>query len=164
MRMVERRMVEAVLIAKLDRATRSLADLGQLLETFGRRHVALVSAAESLDTSTANGRFTVGILGLVASWERGGYRGSARPTPCRNSRARDVLPGAWRRTAPSSVDGRRVDDDAELATLAAMRRHRAAGHSWQGVADGLNADGHRTRRGGRWSRQGAQQVFVKAAA
>jgi site-specific DNA recombinase len=42
--------VKAVFVAKLDRLTRSVRDLCELLERFERRGVALVSAAESLDT------------------------------------------------------------------------------------------------------------------
>ena len=48
---VHGRQVGAVLIAKLDRCTRSVADLASLIDTFSRRGVALISAAESLDTS-----------------------------------------------------------------------------------------------------------------
>ena len=47
---------------------------------------------------------------------------------------------------------------ASRKTLAAIIEHRAAGLSWVKVADKLNATGHRTRTGGRWTRQGAHQV------
>ena len=47
-------------------------------------------------------------------------------------------------------------------TLAAIIEHRAAGLSWAKVADKLNATGHRTRTGGRWTRQGAHQVHQGA--
>src|SRR3974390_160364 len=47
---------QAVIVAKLDRLTRSVKDLCTLLERFERRGVALVSVAESLDTSSAAGR------------------------------------------------------------------------------------------------------------
>lgn len=42
--------VEAVLVAKLDRITRSVSDLSGLLKGFASRHVALVSASESLNS------------------------------------------------------------------------------------------------------------------
>ena len=67
---VHGRQVGAVLIAKLDRCTRSVADLASLIDTFSRRGVALISAAESLDTSSAGGRLVVNVLGAVAQWER----------------------------------------------------------------------------------------------
>ena len=57
-------------VAKLDRCTRSVADLASLIDTFSRRRVALISAAESLDTSSAGGRLVVNVLGAVAQWER----------------------------------------------------------------------------------------------
>jgi len=41
--MVDRKEVQIVIIAKLDRLTRSVRDLGELLERFQRRGVALVS-------------------------------------------------------------------------------------------------------------------------
>ena len=63
---VHGRQVGAVLIAKLDRCTRSVADLASLIDTFSRRGVALISAAESLDTSSAGGRLVVNVLGAVA--------------------------------------------------------------------------------------------------
>src|ERR1700682_5552925 len=60
--MVQRREVQAVIIAKLDRLTRSVKDLCELLELFERRGVALISVAESLDTSSAAGRLVMNIM------------------------------------------------------------------------------------------------------
>src|ERR1035437_9796463 len=68
--LVDARKVDAVIIAKLDRITRSVKDLAELLERFTRRGVALVSVAESLDTSTAAGRLVLNIMVSVSQWER----------------------------------------------------------------------------------------------
>jgi site-specific DNA recombinase len=62
--------VQTVIIAKLDRLTRSVKDLCTLLERFTRRGVALVSVAESLDTSSAAGRLVLNIMTAVSKWER----------------------------------------------------------------------------------------------
>src|ERR1022692_1344199 len=67
---VQSRAVEMVIIAKLDRLTRSVRDLAVLLEQFERRGVALVSVAESLDTSSASGRLVLNIMVSVSQWER----------------------------------------------------------------------------------------------
>ena len=136
-------------VAKLDRCTRSVADLASLIDTFSRRGVALISAAESLDTSSAGGRLVVNMLGAVAQWER-------EATAERTSAALQVLKAQGRATggvAPFGfqfIDGRR--------DYAAIIEHRRAGLSWAKVADKLNATGHRTRTGGQWTRQGAHQV------
>src|SRR5277367_71110 len=62
--------IEAVIVAKLDRLTRSVKDLCGLLELFEKRKVALISVAESLDTGSAAGRLVITIMGAVSQWER----------------------------------------------------------------------------------------------
>ena len=156
-----------VIVAKLDRATRSVADLGRLLEDLGKarradggRGVALVSCAESLDTSTAGGRLVLNVLGAVAQWER-------EATAERTSAALQQKKAQGRRycnVAPfgsAFIDGRRVDHAGEqLILTAGIIGHRRGGLSWAKVADQLNADGHRTRTGAPWTRQGAQQIHA----
>jgi site-specific DNA recombinase len=68
--MVDAGEVQVVIIAKLDRLTRSVRDLGDLLEQFTKKGVALVSVAESLDTGSAAGRLVLNIMTAVSQWER----------------------------------------------------------------------------------------------
>ena len=68
--LVDSSKVEAVIVAKLDRLTRSAKDLCSLLELFEKRGVALVSVAESLDTPSAAGRLMITIMAAVSQWER----------------------------------------------------------------------------------------------
>jgi DNA invertase Pin-like site-specific DNA recombinase len=70
MSLVDRGAVDAVIIAKLDRLTRSVRDLAELLERFNRRGVSLVSVAEALDTGSAAGRLVLNIMTAVSQWER----------------------------------------------------------------------------------------------
>ena len=166
MRAVRAGQVDAVIVAKLDRATRSVADLGRLLESFrkarradGGRGVALVSCAEGLDTASHTGRLIVHILGSVAEWER-------EECAARTSTALQQKKAQGRRhchIAPFGStwrDGRRVDQAGEQLILADIIGHRRGGLSWAKVADQLNADGHRTRTGATWTRQGAQQIHA----
>src|SRR5215469_2076822 len=68
--MVRHREVALVIVAKLDRVTRSAKDLAEILELFQRRNVSLVSVAESLDTGSASGRLVINIMVSVSQWER----------------------------------------------------------------------------------------------
>src|SRR3954469_10411986 len=68
--LVDEREVQTVIIAKLDRLTRSVKDLADLLERFQKRGVSLVSVAESLDTGSAAGRLVINIMTAVSQWER----------------------------------------------------------------------------------------------
>ena len=71
--LIDARAADVVIIAKLDRLTRSVKDLAELLERFNRRGVALVSVAESLDTGSAAGRLVLNIMTAVSQWERDRY-------------------------------------------------------------------------------------------
>src|ERR1043166_7218669 len=62
--------VKAVIVSKLDRLTRSVRDLGDLLDLFEKKGVALVSVLELLDTSSASGRLVLRIMASVSEWER----------------------------------------------------------------------------------------------
>jgi DNA invertase Pin-like site-specific DNA recombinase len=67
---IRRGVVGRIVVAKLDRLTRSVRDLADLIDLCAKHDVALVSVGETLDTSTAAGRMVVNMLGVVAAWER----------------------------------------------------------------------------------------------
>jgi site-specific DNA recombinase len=74
--MLDAREADGILVTKLDRLTRSVRDLGGLVEKYFAdrpscgRSCALISLAESIDTRTAGGRLVLHVLGSVAQWER----------------------------------------------------------------------------------------------
>src|ERR1700682_672916 len=70
MALVNSGKVQAVIVAKLDRLTRSVKDLCGLLELCEKRKVALISVAEALDTGSAAGRLVITIMGAVSQWQR----------------------------------------------------------------------------------------------
>jgi site-specific DNA recombinase len=61
---------DTIVVAKLDRISRSVSDLCALIEWCKEHDKSLVSIAESFDMSTAAGRMVALILGSVAAFER----------------------------------------------------------------------------------------------
>ena len=61
---------DVLVVAKLDRVSRSLMDFASLLEWCQANGKALVSVAEGLDFGTPTGQFIGKILVLFAEWER----------------------------------------------------------------------------------------------
>ncbi len=63
-------LVQNVLVYKIDRLTRSTADLIYLVDLFNNYHCAFNSLMESIDTQTASGRLFLKIIGIFAEFER----------------------------------------------------------------------------------------------
>jgi DNA invertase Pin-like site-specific DNA recombinase len=62
---------EALLVVKLDRLTRSVRDLCELVERhFAPGKAALLSVGEQIDTRSAAGRLVLNVLASVSQWER----------------------------------------------------------------------------------------------
>ena len=76
---------EALIVVKLDRLTRSVADLGKLVDTYFQ-NFALLSVGEQIDTRSAAGRLVLNVLASVSQWEREviGERTSAAMQHMRN--------------------------------------------------------------------------------
>jgi len=67
---VRARKVDAVVVYKVDRLTRSLADFAKLIELFDAHAVSFVSVTQSFNTTTSMGRLTLNILLSFAQFER----------------------------------------------------------------------------------------------
>ena len=62
--------VDVVVVYKIDRLTRSLADFAKLVETFDVRSVSFVAVTQQFNTTTSMGRLTLNILLSFAQFER----------------------------------------------------------------------------------------------
>jgi site-specific DNA recombinase len=67
---IKKNQLNYVIVVKLDRLTRRLADLQHLTDLMERKNVTLLSINEKLDTQSATGRFFLSILGSLAQLER----------------------------------------------------------------------------------------------
>ncbi len=155
---------DGLLVAKLDRLTRSVRDLGDLVERYFASRFSLLSVADSIDTRSAAGRLVLNVLTSVAQWEREAT-GERTRDALAHLRREGVRLGAeglgWRRLAATDVDGRRLvaTDDAELATLARIRELHTEGLTLRAICARLEAEGHETKRGGRWAAKTVRAVL-----
>ena len=117
--LVEAGQVDVVMVYKLARLTRSVVDLGKLMDLFKRKRVDLVSLQESLDATTATGELMMNRLASVSQWER----------KVIGERTRDALQHL-------KAQGKRychtIYDNPE--GIALMHRLRAAGSSYERIA------------------------------
>ncbi len=142
-------LFDVVVTLKLDRLTRSVKDLGYLVEdVFNKYRVAFSSLQDNFDTSTANGRMVMNILATIAQWER----------DIISERTRDAmqfmkqslkLVGA----VPFGFDngnGQLTPNPVEMKIAQDIVSLKQGGRSYQNISDHLNAQGTASKNGGNW--------------
>lgn len=157
------RQVSHVIVYKLDRLTRSTKDLLSLVEdVFQKNNVQFHSLTEKIDTSSAMGKFFLTIMGAMAQMEREQI----------SERTKDALSykkeKGERLGAPAL--GYRVENkeviaiDEEAETFSYIIKLRGQGLTLQEIVDRLDAEGRRTKRGGKWYRKTVANILERAVA
>ena len=67
---IERGLIDIVVVYKIDRLTRSLADFSKMVEVFERHNVSFVSVTQQFNTTTSMGRLMLNVLLSFAQFER----------------------------------------------------------------------------------------------
>lgn len=140
-------LIGTVIVIKLDRLTRSVRDLGDLVQTFQEYQANLISVSESLDTGSASGRMVMNMMATVAQWEREVIveRTTAVMRHKReNGRVYGKVPMGYMRVGDALRE-----NPAEQKILREMRTRRAAGESAHSIARWLNEEGVPARQGGK---------------
>ena len=154
---------DALLVLKLDRLTRSVRDLGSLIETTFSPETgkpALLSVQDQIDTRSAAGRLVLNVLVSVAQWERETI--SERTT---SALAHKKATGKVYGVVPFGFD--RVGDDlirneGELAIIAQIRVWRSEDLSLAEIAKRLNEQGAMTKQGAVWGPMQVKRVLDRA--
>lgn len=136
---------EALIVAKLDRLTRSTRDLGTLLSGYFGQRFALLSVGEQVDTRSAGGRLVLNVLMSVAQWEREAISERVS-TALQHKKARGERVGAIPYGQRLAADGVHLEPHpGEQRVIAAVRELRAAGMSLRAIAAELGSRGFKTR-------------------
>lgn len=122
-----------ILVAKLDRLSRSLVDFSALLVEAQAKGFNVVALDLGVDLSTPAGEFLASVMASAAQWER----------RIIGQRTKEAL--AVRREQGVKLGRPALPKDALGRRMAAMRKR---GMTLQAIADKLNAEGQPTLRGG----------------
>lgn len=135
-----------LVVSKLDRLSRSVADFASLLTWFTESGRTLIALDLGIDTSTPGGRLVANVFASVAEWEREVIA----------ARTKEGLHAA--REAGRPISGPSIADNPELT--AKIQALRSDGLTMRQIADTLNADGTPTLRGGKTWRPSSLQSVV----
>jgi DNA invertase Pin-like site-specific DNA recombinase len=142
---VEAGMAEGLVVAKLDRLSRSLLDFAALMERARKRGWNLIALDLGVDTSTPSGEMMASVLATFAQFER----------RLIGQRTKDAL-AVKRAQGVTLGRPRKMSDD----TVERIRELRRLGMSLSDIAHELNAEGVPTATGrGRWHPPGVARAL-----
>jgi DNA invertase Pin-like site-specific DNA recombinase len=157
LRLIEKKEVEALIVYKIDRLTRSVKDLNFLIELFEKKNFSLVSLQESLDATTATGRLMMNLLASVSQWEREviGERTKMAMNFLRQNKkvySRPVY-------GFDIAEGQLVENHEEQEIIRLMMRNREEGFTYEEIASYLERKGIKTKRGGIWKANTVRKIL-----
>jgi len=158
-------LFQSVVVYKLDRLSRKQRDTMFLLEdVFLQKGVELVSICESLDTSSPTGRAMIGMLSVFAQLERDTI--TERLTDGRKQKAKT---GGYAGGSPAigytAERGKKVllPDESKASTVQRVFALRTEALNLQQIADRLNAEGHTTKQGARFTPTQVMRILKRKA-
>lgn len=138
---------DALLVVKLDRLTRSVRDLGDLVDRFfAPGKAALLSVGEQIDTRSAGGRLVLNVLASVSQWEREAI-GERTSAAMQHMATQGEFTGGEAPYGFRVEAGKLVAVEGEQAVLTEAKRLRSGGLSLRAVARELDRMGFQSRKG-----------------
>lgn len=163
--MLKSGQAQGLVIAKLDRLTRSVGDWQRLIdghfgEKAGRQ---LFSVGDSIDTRTAAGRLVLNVLLSVAQWEREAISERTKDA-LQHKRSKGQRVGQLPFGFDLAADGvNLVANVTEQTAIALMRELRQSGLSYRAIAAELNCRGIATKELKKWSHAIVMGIMKRAA-
>ncbi|QRG66154.1 recombinase family protein [Brevibacillus choshinensis] len=142
--------IDVVLVYRLDRLTRSVLDLYQLLQKFERYGVRFKSCTEVYDTTTAMGRLFITLVAALAQWERENLAERVKLGMEQMVKERK-RPGGPPPYGYELIDGKLTVHPIEASTVKTMFAEYARGDSPRAIAEHANRQGSRGKNGAKWS-------------
>jgi DNA invertase Pin-like site-specific DNA recombinase len=130
---LKHKRAETLVVAKLDRLSRSMLDFSGLMERAMKEHWALVALDVGVDTTTPQGEMHAGVLAVFSQFER----------RLIGQRTKEAM-------AVKRSEGVRLGRPTTLTpdVVSRIRTERERGATLTAIAEGLNADAVPTAHGG----------------
>ena len=157
--MIKKREVQVLIVAKLDRLTRNVRDLSDIVELCNKTDTALISVNEHIDTGTAAGRMILNMLGVISQWEREAI-GERTATSLQYKKESGLKYNCNALYGYSEQNGALVPLETEQATITLMIHCREQGTSFKAIAEHLNVIGVQNRSGTKWHSEQVRRVML----
>jgi len=162
--LLDTRKAQAILVTKLDRFTRNLRELLELVDVYfkdGKFH--LISIHEKVDTSSALGRFFLNLMGAVNQLEREQTSERVSTIMQYKRQKQEYTGGLVPFGYTVSAEGKAlVQVDQEQEIMAHVIRLRRKGYTFPHIAQVLTHMGFRRRKGTRFDQKAVWRMWKRA--
>jgi site-specific DNA recombinase len=148
---------DSLIVSRLSRLTRSVKDLGCLIDDFFQENT-LLSVDEFIDTRSAAGRLVLNVLASVSQWEREVISERTKAA-MQHMRAMMQYTGGKPPYGYDLFDGELVKNQAEQKVLALVLKWRKQGCTLKGIAQELADAGIKSRAGKPFAYQSVQRML-----
>ena len=143
--------ISVVVVYKVDRLTRSLADFAKIIEQFDKHGVSFVSVTQQFNTTTSMGRLTLNVLLSFAQFERE-VTGERIRDKIMASKKKGMWMGGTVPLGYAACDHKLVLNEAEASTVRTIFIEFVRVGSVQGLQEWLRSHDIRSRNGNHFFR------------
>lgn len=157
-KMSKNKEMDHLIVVKIDRLTRSTKDLLYLIEDiFTENKVEFHSINEKIDTTTAQGKFFLTLIGAMATMEREliGERTSEALQYKKSSGFKlGQEPYGYK-----IINGQLVEIDQEIQIVKYISEMKDKNYSYQKIADILNSKGVNPKKSNKWFKSSVYSIY-----
>ena len=155
--LIENGEVESLVVISLSRWGRNLGEIYKSVQLMETKGVKFLSIKENIDTSTPYGRFTINLLSSLYEMELELIKDRVKDTlkmKKDNGKVYSKTPFGFDRVGDDLVENKK-----EKRLLRKMLRLKENGKSYGDVSKYLTKNRHKTKSGGKWTRENVYSVL-----
>lgn len=159
---------DIVLVWKINRISRALKDLLQIVELLERNSVSLKSITEAFDNSNPMGRMQFQMMGIIGEFERGCIAENVKMGMLAKAKA-----GSWNGGIVLGYDSKQVGDsnvkrpekrlmvnEQEARIVREIFQLYASGLGYKAIVSKINTMGYKTKKGNDFSVNTVRQILM----
>ena len=157
MDMIENGEVNTLVVISISRWGRNLGEIYKSVQLMETKGVKFLSIKENIDTSSPYGRFTINLLSSLYEMELELIRDRTKDTlkvKKENGKVYSPTPFGFDRVGDNLIENKK-----EKRLLRKMLRLKENGKSYGDVSKYLTKNRHKTKSGGKWTRENVYSVL-----
>jgi len=160
--MIHNKEIDTLVVISISRWGRNLGEIYKSVQLMETKGVKFLSIKENIDTSTPYGRFTINLLSSLYEMELELIKDRVKDTlnmKKENGKVYSPTPFGYNRVGDDLVENKK-----EKRVLNKIVRLKEKGLSYGEISDYLKRNRHRTKSGGKWTRENVYSVmktFIK---